>query len=186
MSEAKTLQVTALPFSVPHFLEDGSLSFSEFPCKWDFIIADVDKDGEVSELDRTEWTNKWKIAQHMDSLRITSEDGKTDLEIWEQDWWEEGLRVYMILDDKETTLTWNDNWQLNLELPPQYIELEVQLLYLGLNQNRFQNILEETDKLITRIETDLDENTMELFKQTPTWQNLKERLDHVYRTYVRL
>ncbi len=183
------IHCTCPPFLVPHFVipeivGDDAISYLEFPRKWDFIVADIDGDGTISEADRERWKSPDDVLLRLAALDQKSGDVK--LEIWEQDWWHNGLDVYCTIDDQDKQLTWNDEWELQLTLPPEYIELEIQLLYLGLNLNRFAQIYTDTESQIDAVYDELENNTMELFKQSAKWLTLRKRLSHLENTYVRL
>ena len=103
-------------------------------------------------------------------------------------WWHDKseVKVWCRINDNPVTLTWDRNWELQLELPEEYFELQTVLTYLGVNQRRFRERVSQFQPQVVQTYTDLHHNAPTLMKNTHTLTALGQRLDHVNRTYVRL
>lgn len=189
---ALSIQCKIYPFQVPHFtLTNGAIMYG-FPTKADFLIADIDGDGVITDADAALWSDALSVDMRlMELVDLAHPDHNPNDDfpfIWDDTWWQtESVRIWCIFDGIEVTLSWmKDTWQLALVLPSAMIELQTSLVLLGSNQPRFVRFAKENNDIINRFTDELKNHTMEWFMTTPTYQELARRIDHVNRTYVRL
>ena len=176
------------PFTVPHFTEDGSTLLA-FPTKADFLIADMDNDGKITDADQALWNDPFALDQRLMTLAEANHPEWTEGDefplIWDEDWWQAAnIVIWAKIDNTDTVFTWTDNWELAMVLPKSMIDLQMSLLYIGTNQRTFhEQALSMEEQIEQRLEH-LNIQTSDWF--TPTYKRLAARVEHVNDTYVRL
>ena len=178
-----------LPFRVPHFTIDGS-TLTYFPTKADFIIADFDGDGKITEADAELWNDTFafenRLMELVDLAHPDYDPEDTFPFIWEEEWWkDDSVRIWATIENTEVTLSWEkDTWLLALELPKAMIDLQMTLLFIGMNQQRFREVA------VNSVQTIRPDNVLKQaakwFTSSSLYKGLVSRLEYLYRTYIRL
>ena len=106
------------PFTVPHFLIDGSTTQLEFPTKLDYLIADLDGDGVITQGDLDNASDVSLVMERCSTLRsLVAED---DVVIDDDNFDEESDENEATVDDLVEATWWHDNnevkvWSLTKE-----------------------------------------------------------------------
>ena len=184
------------PFTVPHFLIDGSPTQLEFPTKLDYLIADLDGDGIITQGDVDNASDELLVmnrcstlmsfaAEDDDTVDEESDENETMNELVEATWWHDNneVKVWCTLNNTPTALLWQEgSWQVQLSLPSEYFALQTVLTFLDVNQKRFREAIATFRPQIQQTQQDVYHNVT----NAGTIRNLERRLNHVARTYVRL
>lgn len=184
MSQLTKVDCELAPFKIPHFTERGAI-YTQFPLKYDFFIADIDSDGVITDQDQELWTDKERVVERINQLRYRFTPAlPEDIPIWQVSWWKDSdVVVTATFDSQSVSLPWNDDWTLKFTLPKEYADLQMTLMFLAANQHRFLNEIEKVRKDVDDVLHTLQTTGVELL---PEGQRMRDRLEHVYRTYRRL
>ena len=178
-----TIDCALPPFQIPHFVKTAVVLYTEFPRKYDFLIADIDGNGTITTEDQALWSNYTKVKERLKQLSTMFPFAK-DTPLAKDTWWRDpNIVVTTTFDSESVSLPWNDDWTLKFTLPKEYADLQMTLMFLAANQPRFLNEIENVRKNVNDVLQSLQTTGVDLL---PEGQRMRDRLEHVYRTYRRL
>lgn len=186
MSQGLVIECKVVPFTIPSFTAEGASDLHVFPTKLDCLVADIDGNNVIDDADVALWSDPDAVCRRWSELENRIEGDTAPLE--SQAWWKgSDVIVYCRIDNLDTDLTWNEKekYALRLIVPPELMDLQATVMYLYHKQIQFARDLLAYIPHINGVYDELYSNP-KIFTLSDTYKDLKQRIDHLESTYVRL
>ena len=169
------------PWSIPNFDHIPiSLGFAR---KIDFLLADIDGDGYITMDDASKWDDADAIRQRRKTIETNIPNWKDEQIVQvqignrEQDPTNRETQTWFD-EDQEWSIPWNQG----------NTTVGARLLFLRKSQKKQRAIYEKMKNTIEEENQKLDDvqKIGQSLGKTDRYKQLERRINHIYRTYVRL
>ena len=158
------------PWTVPHFGDDCEALLTDYPTRFDFMLADYNGDNVIDETDVAFWNDSGAMLARQDELLFV--DPKS-YDIWAD------------IDSTQYIFAFDDKGVIYFQVPPEFMSITV-------NMRSLENTWTEQRSALTELRPTLEQycteysDTVNVFKLGEIYQNLRKRLDYLERTYIRM
>lgn len=164
------IQCKVNPWTVPHFGDDCEALLTAMPTRFDFMLADYNGDNVIDEEDVRFWHNSGAMLARQDELLFVDPQ---NYGIWAE------------FDSDQRIFAFGVDETLFFQMPPEFMSIMVNLRGLEDQWLDADSTFEELRPgMVEQLERYSD--TVNVFKLSELYENLRNRLDYLERTYIRM